>query len=73
MSEEPKTAPELLENPLFQELMEEGAAIQDRFAAEPVFARTGKGWLKSAGVSELAEIKKKSDEESNGSAKVAED
>ena len=49
--------PELLENPLFQELMAEGLAMQDRFSAEPVYAKTGKGYLKSAGVDELKAIK----------------
>ena len=31
--------------------------IQDRFVAEPVFARTGKGYLKSEGVTTLQKIK----------------
>jgi hypothetical protein len=38
--------------------MAEGLAIQDRFAAEPVYAKTGKGFLKSTGVAELNEAKK---------------
>lgn len=50
--------PKLLENPLFQELMEEGLAIQDRFSAEPVYAKTGKGYLKSTGVEEIRAVKK---------------
>ena len=37
--------------------MEEGLAMQDRFSAEPVYARTGKGYLKSAGVAELQRAK----------------
>ena len=37
--------------------MIEGLAIQDRFAAEPIYAKTGKGFLKSAGVEELQKIK----------------
>lgn len=49
--------PKLLNDPLFRELIAEGLAIQDRFAAEPVYARTGKGFLKSTGVKELKEIK----------------
>ena len=49
--------PKLLNNPLFRELMAEGLAMQDRFSAEPVYARTGKGHLKSAGVTELQRIK----------------
>jgi len=38
------------ENPLAQRILKEGLAIQDRFSAEPVYARTGKGYLKSVGV-----------------------
>ena len=49
--------PKLLNDPLFRELMAEGLAMQDRFAAEPVYAKTGKGFLKSAGVEELKKIK----------------
>jgi hypothetical protein len=45
------------ENPLFLEVMAEALAIQDRFAAEPVYAKTGKGYLKSVGVEELSRIK----------------
>jgi len=54
----PAVDPEMLKNPLFLELMEEGLAIQDQFSAEPVYARTGKGYLKPTGVEELAKIKK---------------
>ncbi len=50
--------PKLLNDPLFRELMAEGLAMQNRFAAEPVYAKTGKGFLKSAGVSELQKLKK---------------
>jgi hypothetical protein len=46
------------DDPLFQEVLAEGLAIQDRFSAAPVYARSGKGYLKSAGVAELAEIKR---------------
>ncbi len=49
--------PKLLNSPLFQELMAEGLAMQDRFAAEAVYATTGKGCLKSAGVDDLKKIK----------------
>jgi len=48
-----KIDPKLLNSPLFQELMAEGLAMQDRFAAGLVYATTGKGFLKSAGVEEL--------------------
>jgi len=45
------------ENPLAQRILKEGLAIQDRFSAEPVYAKTGKGYLRSVGVSEIAEAK----------------
>ena len=45
-------------DPLFLEVMAEALAIQDRFAAEPIYAKTGKGYLKSAGVDELQALKK---------------
>lgn len=38
-------------------IMKDGLKIQDRFAAEPVLARTGKGFLKSEGVATLQKIK----------------
>ena len=38
--------------------MAEALAIQYRFAAAPIYAKTGKGYLKSVGVSELQELKK---------------
>ena len=53
----PAIDPKLLNDPLFRELMAEGLAMQDRFSAEPVYAKTGKGYLKSAGVEELKKIK----------------
>lgn len=37
--------------------MAEALAIQDRFSAEPVYAKTGKGYLKSVGVSEIQQAK----------------
>jgi hypothetical protein len=37
--------------------MRDALRIQDRFAAEPLFARTGRGYLKSQGVSTLRKIK----------------
>jgi hypothetical protein len=62
--------PELLKNPLFQELMAEGLAMQDRFSAEPVYAKTGKGFLKSSGVEEIKQAKEaekaKRDSEAKG-------
>lgn len=44
-------------DPLFLEVMMEALAIQDRFAAEPIYAKTGKGYLKSVGVEELESLK----------------
>ncbi|MEM7014432.1 MAG: hypothetical protein AAF585_23475 [Verrucomicrobiota bacterium] len=57
---EPEIDPKLLEDPVFQALMEEGLKMQDRFSAEPVYAKTGKGYLKSTGVEELKAIKEAS-------------
>ena len=37
--------------------MKEALRIQDRFVAEPLFAKTGRGYLKSDGVSSLQKIK----------------
>jgi hypothetical protein len=42
----------------FKKALKEGLRIQHRFKAEPVFAKTGKGYLKSEGVSVLVKIKK---------------
>ncbi len=53
----PEIDPKLLEDPVFQRVLADALAIQDRFSAEPVFAKTGRGSLKSAGVTELAQIK----------------
>ena len=44
-------------DPLAKAVLREGLLIQDRFSAEPVYAKTGKGNLKSAGVDELKKIK----------------
>jgi len=46
------------ENPLALAILREGLKIQDRFSAEPIYAKTGKGYLKSVGVKEIAEAKK---------------
>jgi hypothetical protein len=37
--------------------MKEALRIQDRFVAEPVFAKTGRGYLKSEGVGTIHKIK----------------
>ena len=54
----PAIDPKLLNDPVFKRVLEDGLAIQDRFSAEPVYAKTGKGSLKSAGVAELQAIKR---------------
>jgi len=38
-------------------IMKDALRIQDRFAAEPILARTGRGYLKSEGVTTLQRIK----------------
>jgi hypothetical protein len=53
----PKPPAKFADDPLFLAVMAESLAIQDRFSAEPVYAKTGKGRLKSAGVEELQRIK----------------
>jgi hypothetical protein len=40
-----------------QAAMREALRIQDRFLAEPLFSKTGRGYLKSEGVSTLQKIK----------------
>ena len=40
-----------------QAAMREALRIQDRFVAEPLFAKTGQGHLQSEGVSALTRIK----------------
>ena len=57
MSAKPKPGSPFENDPLFLEVMAEALAIQDRFSAEPVYARTGKGYLKSVGVSEIQKAK----------------
>ncbi len=37
--------------------MKEALRIQDRFIADPVFAKTGRGYLKSEGVKTIEKIK----------------
>ncbi len=45
-------------NPLARRILREGLAIQDRFSAAPVYGPTGRGSLKSAGVTEVADAKR---------------
>ena len=53
----PEIDPKLLNDPVFQRVLEDSLAMQDRFSAEPVYAKTGKGSLKSEGVKALQQIK----------------
>ncbi len=50
---DPAIDPKLLEDPIFRRVLADSLSILDRFSAEPVFARTGKGFLKSEGVEGL--------------------
>ena len=45
------------DDPILQKLMAEELAMHYRFAAEPIFAKTGKGFLISEGVAELERLK----------------
>jgi len=49
----------LREDPVFQRVLADALKIQDRFSAEPVYGRAGKGKLKSVGVTEVAAAKAK--------------
>jgi hypothetical protein len=53
----PAIDPKLRNNPVFQRVLADALSIQDRFSAEPVYAKTGKGSLRSVGVEELKSIK----------------
>ncbi|MEI6071041.1 MAG: hypothetical protein WCS31_04570 [Verrucomicrobiae bacterium] len=44
-------------DPIFQRVLRDALAIQDRFQADPVYSRTGQGFLRSAGVGMLKKIK----------------
>ena len=58
MEEKAQAPREFEDDPLAQAILREGLAIQDRFAAEPVYARTGKGYLRSVGVEEIMSFRK---------------
>ena len=45
------------QNKRLKRIMKDALRIQDRFAAEPVLARTGKGFLKNEHVDTLQQIK----------------
>lgn len=57
MDKEIKVDEKFANDPLFLEVMKEALEIQDRFAAEPIYSKTGKGYLKSVGVEELIKLK----------------
>jgi hypothetical protein len=40
-----------------QAALREALRIQDRFVAEPLFARTGRGYLKAEGIATIGKIK----------------
>jgi hypothetical protein len=42
---------------MFKRIIKDGPRIQHRFSAEPVLARTGRGYMKSEGVETLQRIK----------------
>jgi len=44
-------------NPMLRDIFELGLAENWRYSAKPVFSKTGKGFLRSAGVSEIAGAK----------------
>jgi len=48
-----------------QAAMRDALRIQDRFVPEPLFARTGRGHLKSEGVATLQKIKSSLDRKSS--------
>ncbi len=51
----PEKKPRFTKEELRALALEDAVAISDRFAREPVLARTGKGYYKSAGVEGLKE------------------
>ncbi len=57
MQEKEKAEKSFEDSPLAQAILREGLLIQDRFSAEPIYAKTGKGYLKSVGVEEIARVK----------------
>jgi hypothetical protein len=53
----------------FRAAMRDALRIQDRFVPEPLFAKTGRGHLKSEGVSTLQKIKSNLRRKSSAKAK----
>jgi hypothetical protein len=60
MSAKEKSGNGFEKDALAQAILREGLAIQDRFSAVPIYAKTGKGYLKSVGVEEIARLKEES-------------
>ncbi len=58
MESKPKSVSKFADNPLALAILREGLTIQDRFSAEPIYSKTGKGYLKSVGVEEIRAAKK---------------
>lgn len=69
MKPKPKSENSFENDPLFLEVLAEGLAIQDRFSAEPIYAKTGKGYLKSVGVAEIQALKAERKKESERTSK----
>jgi hypothetical protein len=53
----PALSPE--EAAFLQSAVEEGTRIQPRFRPEPLLAKTGRGYMASAGVDEIAAVKRR--------------
>jgi hypothetical protein len=47
MDKKPQAPDAFANDPLAQAILREGLLIQDRFSAEPIYAKTGKGYLTS--------------------------
>ena len=71
MEDDSKPEERFENNPLAQAILREGRLIQERFAAEPVYAKTGKCYLKSIGVEEIAAAKNTSKNMDHELPKVA--
>lgn len=57
MDRKTKSPLKYADDPLFIEVMKEALDIQERFAAEPIYSKTGKGFLKSVGVEDFKRLK----------------
>lgn len=55
-----------IDQKLLQELIEEGIRILPRFKPEPIYAKTGKGYLAPSGVDEIAEAKLREKKQADG-------